>query len=133
MGQRLRAVQFQRQFDGRHEALHAQIQTLEDASAETRSNRLLPCVLKTCLDVGNYLNAGHRAGAAAGFQIESLLKLKAVRSSKHPGRTLLHFVARQVLSRVVQMSTPAHAPVECMHTVGLRSVCSGHATELLPI
>ena len=97
VGQRLRAVQFQRQFDGRHEALHAQIQTLEDACAETRSNRLLPCVLKTCLDVGNYLNAGHRAGAAAGFQIESLLKLKAVRSSKHPGRTLLHFVARQVL------------------------------------
>ena len=99
VGQRLRAVQFQRQFDGRHEALHAQIQTLEDACAETRSNQLLPCVLKTCLDVGNYLNAGHRAGAAAGFQIESLLKLKAVRSSKHPGRTLLHFVARQVLLR----------------------------------
>ena len=48
--------------------------------------------------MGNYLNAGHRAGAAAGFHIESLLKLKAVRSSKHPGRTLLHFVARQVLA-----------------------------------
>ena len=96
VGQRLRAVQFQRQFDSRHSGLHADIQTLEAACAETRSNALLPCVLKTCLDVGNYLNAGHRAGAAAGFQIESLLKLKAVRSSKHPGRTLLHFVARQV-------------------------------------
>ena len=89
-------MQFQRQFDSRHSGLHADIQTLEAACAETRSNALLPCVLKTCLDVGNYLNAGHRAGAAAGFQIESLLKLKAVRSSKHPGRTLLHFVARQV-------------------------------------
>ena len=97
VGQRLRAVQFQRQFDGRHEALHTDVQAVGDACAETRSNKLLPCVLKICLDVGNYLNAGHRAGAAAGFQIESLLKLKAVRSSKHPGRTLLHFVARQVL------------------------------------
>jgi len=97
VGQRLRAVQFQRQFDGRHEALHTDVQAVGDACSETRSNKLLPCVLKICLDVGNYMNAGHRAGAAAGFQIESLLKLKAVRSSKHPGRTLLHFVARQVL------------------------------------
>lgn len=63
---------------------------------QVRSNRLLPYVLSTCLAVGNFLNAGNRAGEAAGFKIESLLKLKAVRSSKHPGRTLLHFVARQV-------------------------------------
>ena len=105
VAQRLRAVQFQRLFDSRHSGLHSDIQTLEAACAETRGNALLPCVLKTCLDVGNYLNAGHRAGAAAGFHIESLLKLKAVRSSKHPGRTLLHFVARQV---------PCAAPSRCL-------------------
>ena len=100
VGQRLRAVQFQRQFDSRHSGLHADIQTLEAACAETRSNALLPCVLKTCLDVGNYLNAGHRAGAAAGFHIESLLKLKAVRSSTlWPARCL-----------------PCLLPVSCMGT-----------------
>ena len=85
-----------------------------DACAETRNNRLLPCVLKTCLDVGNYLNAGHRAGAAAGFQIESLLKLKAVRSSKHPGRTLLHFVARQVLSSSPVIWSDLNGPIQAL-------------------
>lgn len=99
VGQRLRAVQFRRAFDGRAEALAGEIAALAGACSEVRANALLPAVLKTALDVGNYLNAGHRAGAAAGFAIGSLLKLKAVRSSKHPGRTLLHFVARQVFYR----------------------------------
>ena len=99
VGQRLHAVQFRRAFDGRAEALAGDISALAGACSEVRANALLPAVLKTALDVGNYLNAGHRVGAAAGFAIESLLKLKAVRSSKHHGRTLLHFVARQVLSR----------------------------------
>lgn len=102
VGQRLHAVQFRSHFDGRHAALDSDIQTISAACAEVRGCVLLPAVLKTALDVGNYLNAGHRAGAAAGFQIESLLKLKAVRSSTHPGRTLLHFVARQARPRYLK-------------------------------
>ena len=34
------------------------------------------------LTAGNFLNAGNRDGAAAGFQIDALLKLKDVRSTR---------------------------------------------------
>lgn len=42
------------------------------------------------------MSAGNHNGAAAGFQIDALLKLKEVKSTRARSRTLLHFVAREV-------------------------------------
>ena len=69
VGQRLHAVQFRHAFDGRAEALAGNISALAGARLEVRANALLPAVLETA-QLGNYLNAGHRACAAAGFTIE---------------------------------------------------------------
>ena len=92
---RVRAARFERQFEERVGGVRGDAATLRAACGEVRGCALLPGLLMTCLAVGNFLNSGNRAGAAAGFQIESLLKLRAVRSPKHPGRTLLHYVALQ--------------------------------------
>lgn len=55
---------------------------LECACAEVTQSVQLPTILKIALAMGNFLNAGNRNGAAAGFQVETLLKLKDVRSTK---------------------------------------------------
>jgi hypothetical protein len=53
------------------------------ACEEVDACDLLRIFLKVALLAGNFLNAGSRAtGAAAGFQIDSLLKLREVKSSK---------------------------------------------------
>ena len=75
------------------------------ACEQVRSNRMLPVLLKISLAAGNFLNWGNRAGGAAGFKIESLLKLKGLKS-RLPGRTLLHFVAQEVCPLPSVPSTP---------------------------
>ncbi|CAL8464050.1 g3585 [Coccomyxa elongata] len=96
--QRLQAARFERQFGGREAAARAEVATLRGACEEVRGNRTLPVLLKMSLAAGNFLNWGNRAGGAAGFQIESLLKLKGLRS-RLPGRTLLHFVAQELAKK----------------------------------
>ena len=51
-------------------------------------------ILKISLEIGNFLNAGGHQGSALGFQLETLLKLKEVRSTKNRTVTLLHYLAR---------------------------------------
>ncbi len=104
--QRLQAARFERQFGGRESAARADVATLRGACEEVRGNRTLPVLLKMSLAAGNFLNWGNRAGGAAGFQIESLLKLKGLRS-RLPGRTLLHFVAQEVSHPVTFAPFPA--------------------------
>jgi hypothetical protein len=106
VGERMRAAQFERQFEERVGALRAAAATLQAACGETRHNKLLPSLLMTCLAAGNFLNSGNRAGAAAGFALESLLKLKAVRSAQHPGHTLLHHIALEVTHCTTHASWP---------------------------
>lgn len=53
------------------------------ACEEVQGCQLLVAILKTALLVGNFLNAGNaRTGDALGFQIDALLKLKDVRSTR---------------------------------------------------
>lgn len=44
-----------------------------------RACEVLPLVLRVALAAGNFLNAGNRAGAAAGFHVSALLKLREAR------------------------------------------------------
>ncbi|KAK9814344.1 hypothetical protein WJX72_004222 [[Myrmecia] bisecta] len=93
---RLNAARFETQFGPRLTVVQDGVDTLMAACDEVRTNKLLPTVLKIALAVGNFLNAGNRNGAAAGFQIETLLKLKEVRSTSTRSKTLLHFMAREL-------------------------------------
>eukprot|EP00798_Chlamydomonas_sp_ICE-L_P013879 gene13880-19805_t len=53
-------------------------------------------ILKIALEIGNFLNAGGHQGSAIGFQLETLLKLKDVRSTRNRAVTLLHYLAREL-------------------------------------
>ncbi len=64
------------------------------ASKEVRESSLMRQLLKMALDIGNFLNASTAQGSAIGFQLDTLLKLREVRSSKQRTVTLLHFIAR---------------------------------------
>ena len=96
VGERMRAAKFGRQFEARAGAVRDGAAVIQAACRETRASEVLPTLLMKSLAAGNFLNSGNRAGAAAGIQLESLLKLRSVRSPKVPGRTLLHFVAAEV-------------------------------------
>jgi len=46
------------------------------------------------LEIGNFLNHGSRDGNAAGYQLETLLRLGDTRAPQAPGTTLLHFLVQ---------------------------------------
>ena len=52
------------------------------ACQEVRECSQLTEILRVALAVGNFLNAGNSNGCAAGFQVDSLLKLKDVKSTR---------------------------------------------------
>ncbi len=61
---------------------------------EVRNSDLLLLILKISLIVGNFLNSGAAQGSAVGFHLDTLLKLKDVRSTRNKKVTLMHFIAR---------------------------------------
>lgn len=93
---RLQAIIFLHGFHSRTTAASNAARLVTAACTEVRDSALLRSILKTALAIGNFLNAGNRNGSAVGFQVDSLLKLKDVRSTRARSRTLLHFLAREV-------------------------------------
>ncbi|GIL72691.1 hypothetical protein Vretifemale_2934, partial [Volvox reticuliferus] len=81
----------------RLEALSKDIALTSNACSEVRSSSLMKHLLKLALEIGNFLNASSPQGAAIGFHLETLLRLRDVKSTNNKGQTLLHFVARQQL------------------------------------
>lgn len=65
-----------------------------DACTEIEDSILVMLILRLILAAGNFLNNGANQGSAAGFQLETLLKLKDLRATKDKSFTLLHWVAR---------------------------------------
>lgn len=55
-------------------------------------------LLAAVLELGNHLNAGTHRGAAAGFRLDTLLKLADVKGTDRK-TSLLHFVVRQLSTR----------------------------------
>ncbi|GLI68844.1 hypothetical protein VaNZ11_013387, partial [Volvox africanus] len=81
----------------RLEALSKDIALISSACSEVRNSSLMKHLLKLALEIGNFLNASSPQGAAIGFHLETLLRLRDVKSTNNKGQTLLHFVARQQL------------------------------------
>ncbi|GAB4820268.1 hypothetical protein N2152v2_007314 [Parachlorella kessleri] len=94
VGPRLEALRFAAQFNSKVAWLQSLATLLSQACQEVRECSQLTEVLRVALAVGNFLNAGNSNGCAAGFQVDSLLKLKDVKSTR--SSTLLHFLAREV-------------------------------------
>jgi hypothetical protein len=90
-------------------AAHAQdVSTVSSACAEVRSSSLMRHLLKLALEIGNFLNASSPQGAAVGFHLETLLRLRDVKSTNNKAQTLLHFVARYASYLVVFAVPPVH-------------------------
>lgn len=93
---RLQAIVFLHSFDSRAAAVGEAAGSVTAACTEVRESSLLRSILKAALTIGNFLNAGNRAGSAAGFQVDTLLKLRDIKSTASRSKTLLHFLAREI-------------------------------------
>ena len=97
--QRLDTFHFVRTFDDSFELVRAKVDTYENAINELHECDGIKKIFEVVLAIGNYMNGGTSRGQAYGFKIESINKLKDVRSNK-PKVNLLHFVVEQVEKHV---------------------------------
>ncbi|XP_065185730.1 inverted formin-2-like [Sycon ciliatum] len=74
------------------QSLWPSVNTLLQACNDVRECEELRKVFLIVLTVGNFLNSGGNAGNAAGFRLETLLKLDDTRANA-PRMTLVHFLA----------------------------------------
>lgn len=98
--QRLTAMVYMRKFELDLEELKPDLKVLKDAASEIKGCGKFRSVLQTVLSVGNVLNASTFRGAAIGFQLADLLKLKDTKpaAATLATPTLLHFLV-QVLNK----------------------------------
>lgn len=96
--QRLNAMLYMRKFELDLEELKPDLKVLKDAATELKKCDKFRNVLQAVLAVGNVLNSSTFRGAAAGFQLPDLLKLKDTKPAQaSPGTpTLLHFLVRML-------------------------------------
>ncbi|GAA6056774.1 hypothetical protein JCM3770_006127 [Rhodotorula araucariae] len=96
--ERLAAMLYRRRLDMEMEELRPDLAILRAASDELRSSKRFQTLLKTVLAIGNTLNGGTFRGGAAGFSLDSLLKLQDVRAASPSVATptLLHYLVRVV-------------------------------------
>lgn len=77
----------------RAERLHSHVTKLRDAMDQLRESVKLRELLKLVLRLGNFLNGASNRGAALGFRLADLDKLRQVRSADQ-STTLLQYIAR---------------------------------------
>ena len=94
LGARLRSMALMLNCDERVGGAAQQLVAKRAACTAARGSRALPCILRAVLEIGNFLNHGSRDGNAAGYQLETLLRLGDTRAPQAPGTTLLHFLVQ---------------------------------------
>ena len=94
---RISAVAFARAFDATADRASRELATLQNAAAALTGTPTFVDLLAAVLDLGNALNAGTHRGGAAGFRLDTLLKLADVKGADRK-TSLLHFVLGQVLA-----------------------------------
>lgn len=94
--QRLHCMLYMRTFELDLEELKPDLKVLKEASRELKRCEKLRNILQTVLTIGNILNASTFRGAATGFQLGDLLKLKDTKPAQSsPGTpSLLHFLVK---------------------------------------
>lgn len=96
LGERIQCLAFSRMFEGLHAQCEKQLDMLKDACTQLKSSDPLLKVLQAVLELGNHLNAGTHRGAAAGFKLDTLLRLADIKGVDRK-TSLLHFVLQQLL------------------------------------
>lgn len=73
---RLQAIQFKLQFEEQQNNIKPDVVAVTAACEELRNSNTFAQLLQIILLVGNYMNSGSRNGAAFGFSISYLCKVK---------------------------------------------------------
>uniref|UniRef100_A0A3P9AZ62 Diaphanous related formin 1 n=1 Tax=Maylandia zebra TaxID=106582 RepID=A0A3P9AZ62_9CICH len=89
---RLQAILFKLQFEEQLNNIKPDVVSVTAACEELRKSDTFARLLQIILLVGNYMNSGSRNGAAFGFSISYLCKLRDTKSADLK-QTLLHFLA----------------------------------------
>uniref|UniRef100_A0A669BNX2 Diaphanous related formin 1 n=1 Tax=Oreochromis niloticus TaxID=8128 RepID=A0A669BNX2_ORENI len=89
---RLQAILFKLQFEEQLNNIKPDVVSVTAACEELRKSETFARLLQIILLVGNYMNSGSRNGAAFGFSISYLCKLRDTKSADLK-QTLLHFLA----------------------------------------
>lgn len=76
--ERLACIIYRRRLEMEQEELKPELNILRASADELKQSRRFKTLLATVLEIGNALNSGTFRGAADGFQIEALLKVRAL-------------------------------------------------------
>nr|XP_009795104.1 PREDICTED: formin-like protein 18 isoform X1 [Nicotiana sylvestris]XP_016480369.1 PREDICTED: formin-like protein 18 [Nicotiana tabacum] len=90
---KLRIFSFKIQFQSQISDLRNNLSIVNSAADQIRGSSKLKGILQTILYLGNALNQGTARGSAAGFKLDSLLKLTDTRSS-NAKMTLMHYLCK---------------------------------------
>ncbi len=95
LGERIGCLLFSRTYAATKTMCEDQLQLMRAACAELKECEPFSKLLQAVLELGNYLNAGTQRGSAAGFKLDTLLKLSDVKGVDRK-TSLLQFVVQQV-------------------------------------
>lgn len=95
LGERIGCLLFSRTYAATKTMCEEQLALMRAACAELRECEPFSKLLQAVLELGNYLNAGTQRGSAAGFKLDTLLKLSDVKGVDRK-TSLLQFVVQQV-------------------------------------
>lgn len=98
MSQRIQLLLCMANFPQQSSTLRTQLDMLQGAANDLMTCQDFQMLLEGVLAVGNHLNTGTHRGRAAGFRLDTLLKLADVKGSDKK-TSLLQFVVREVLAR----------------------------------
>ncbi|KFK25156.1 hypothetical protein AALP_AA8G073200 [Arabis alpina] len=95
---KLRVFSFKIQFGTQITEFRKGLNAVNSACEEVRTSQKLKEIMKKILYLGNTLNQGTARGAAAGFKLDSLLKLSDTRSANSK-MTLMHYLCKALASK----------------------------------
>jgi formin 2 len=101
---RIEAYVFSKSFAATHDKVVHHLDVLTAACTELSECDDFIKVLEATLAVGNHLNQAGRNGGAAGFKLDTLLRLVDVKG-KDRSTSLLHFVIRELTKTSTSIST----------------------------
>uniref|UniRef100_A0A0L8GRS3 FH2 domain-containing protein n=3 Tax=Octopus bimaculoides TaxID=37653 RepID=A0A0L8GRS3_OCTBM len=95
---RIEGILIRQEFGSEMECVKPSLHSIIRTATDMKENHELRELLYMVLVAGNYLNSGNYAGNAAGFKMNSLLKVTEIRANK-PRMTLMHYVVMQAEKR----------------------------------
>ncbi|KFM27333.1 Formin-like protein 1 [Auxenochlorella protothecoides] len=126
LAQRIRCLIFSRTYASTAGLCEDHLGIMQSACSQLQTCPGLTQLLTAVLELGNHLNAGTHRGAAAGFRLDTLLKLADVKGVDRK-TSLLHFVVRQLAAQgdiVVQLPAQLSAvrPAAAMQLTSIRGM-----------